>query len=97
MTEVISRRLDGTYHLAGDGSISLAEVAALCVPHPGRSQSRRNPPPAARSMRRKTGSAARHPMIISATKFKQEAHFRFQYSARRAIRAYTHSVLLEPD
>lgn len=98
VTEVISRRLEGTYHLAGDGSISLAEVAALCLPHPGRSKGRRNPPPPeTRSMRRKTANAARHPMIISATKFKQEAHFRFQYSARRAIRAYTHSVLLEPD
>lgn len=98
VTEVIARRLDGTYHLTGDGSISLAEVAALCYPHPGRSKGRRNPQqPATRGARQKTGDAAQHPMILSATKFKQEAGFRFQYSTRQAIRAYTHSILLEPD
>lgn len=98
VTEVIARQLNGTYHLTGDGSISLAEVAALCSPHPGKSKGRRHPPPPeTRKMRRQIGDAAQHPMIISATKFKQEARFRFQYSARQAIRAYTHSILLEPD
>lgn len=98
VAEAIARRLDGIYNLAGDGSISLAEVTELCHPHPGRSKVRRDPQqPDARSRRRKDGNAARHPMILSATKFKQQARFRFQYSSRRAVRAYTHSVLLEPD
>ena len=59
VAEVIARRLDGTYNLAGDGSISLAEVTELCLSPPWPEQSPPRPtatrcpqPPAQRRQRR---------------------------------------------
>ena len=88
---VITQRLDGVFNVAGDGVVDSLDILEWCrVPglprHAGSSRS-------FNSMGRQL---SKHPLIVSSAKFKQSAGFRFKYSSARAIRAYCHSVLLEP-
>ncbi len=84
----IRSRLFGIYNLAGDGTIPLNDVTQSC---------RKTGAPSARRRSRKTGG--KHtglPPVLSTTKFKQAARFRYKYSSAQTFRAYCHSVLLEP-
>ena len=89
--QAIRRQLEGVFNLAGDGVVDSLDILEWCrVPglprHAGSSIS-------FNSMGRQL---SKHPLIVSSAKFKQSAGFRFKYSSARAIRAYCHSVLLEP-
>ena len=97
---VVTQQLAGLYNLAGNGSVSLRDVITLGQPRQRRSKRRDKPlaqQPENPNSRRPAGGAAKCPMILSATKFKQAGRFAFRYSSGQAIRAYCHSVLLEPD
>ena len=88
---VITQGLDGVFNVAGDGVVDSLDILEWCrVPglprHAG----------PGRSFNSVGRQLSRHPLIVSAAKFKQSAKFRFKYSSARAIRAYCHSVLLEP-
>ena len=89
--QAIEHRLHGVFNVAGDGVVDSLDILEWCrVPglprHAGSGMS-------FNSMGRQL---SRHPLIVSSAKFKQSAKFRFKYSSARAIRAYCHSVLLEP-
>lgn len=88
---VITQRLDGVFNVAGDGVVDSLDILEWCrVPglprHAG----------SGRSFNSMGRQLSKHPLIVSSAKFKQSAGFRFKYSSARAIRAYCHSVLLEP-
>ncbi len=88
---VITQRLDGVFNVAGDGVVDSLDILEWCrVPglprHAG----------AGRSFNSVGRQLSKHPLIMSSAKFKQSAGFRFKYSSARAIRAYCHSVILEP-
>ena len=87
----IRQRLDGVFNIAGDGVVDSLDILEWCrVPglprHAG----------SGRSFNSVGRQLSKHPLIVSSAKFKQSAGFRFKYSSARAIRAYCHSVLLEP-
>lgn len=89
--QAIEHRLHGVFNLAGDGVVDSLEILEWCrmpgLPrHAG----------SGRSFNSVGRQLSRHPLIVSSAKFKQSARFRFEYSSARAIRAYCHSVLLEP-
>ena len=89
--QAISRDLNGVFNVAGDGVVDSLDILEWC----------RNPGlPRHAGSSRLRGAVGRqlskHPLIVSSAKFKQAAEFRFKYSSARAIRAYCHSVLLEP-
>ena len=89
---VISRDLHGVFNVAGDGVVDSLDILEWC----------RNPGlPRHAGSSRLRGAAGRqlskHPLIVSSAKFKQAAGFGFKYSSARAVRAYCHSVLLEPS
>lgn len=89
--QVIRQSLHGVFNMAGDGVVDSLDILYWCrssrLPrHAGSTHSRNS-----------TGrQLSKHPLIVSSAKFKQMARFRFKYSSARAIRAYCHSVLLEP-
>ncbi len=90
--QAVKKRLQGVFNVAGDGVVDSLEILEWCrspgLPrHAGSSLSRN-------AMGRQL---SKHPLIISSAKFKQSAGFRFKYSSSRAVRAYCHSVLLEPS
>lgn len=104
----VSAPLRGVYNLAGGTTVTLAELADYARPPAGtgrRRDTRRNARRDARqplhprtaAYRRAAGDPARHPTLMSATKFGQAAGFRCRYSSAQAALAYCHSVLLEPD
>ena len=87
----IRQRLDGVFNITGDGVVDSLDILEWCrVPglprHAG----------SGRSFNSVGRQLSKHPLIVSSAKFKQSAGFRFKYSSARAIRAYCHSVLLEP-
>ena len=87
----IRQRLNGVFNIAGDGVVDSLDILEWCrVPglprHAG----------SGRSFNSVGRQLSKHPLIVSSAKFKQSAGFRFKYSSARAIRAYCHSVLLEP-
>lgn len=88
---VITQRLDGVFNVAGDGVVDSLDILEWC-----RAPGRPGHAGASRSANSMGRQMSKHPLIMSATKFKQYAGFRFKYSSARAIRAYCHSVLLEP-
>lgn len=88
---VVSRNLHGVFNVAGDGVVDSLDILEWC----------RNPGlPRHAGSSRLRGAVGRqlskHPLIVSSAKFKQAAGFGFKYSSARAVRAYCHSVLLEP-
>lgn len=88
---VITQRLDGVFNVAGDGVVDSLDILEWCrVPGLPRHAGSGRP---FNSMGRQL---SKHPLIVSSAKFKQSAGFRFKYSSSRAVRAYCHSVLLEP-
>ena len=93
VSATIRGRLSGIYNLAGDGTIGLREAALSCDRPADRIVSQ----PEYRRRPAKSGDPARFPVVISATKFKQAAAFKYQYSSERALRAYCGSVLREPE
>ena len=94
----INHCLHGIYNLAGDESIFLHDVASACQSAlPRANQTGKSSSSGPALSLKNAGDPTRHPMVISTTKFKQEAHFRYKYSSARAFRAYCHSVLMEPD
>ena len=93
VSATIRGRLSGIYNLTGDGTILLRD-AALAGDRPAY---RRGSQPEYHRRPGKSGDPARFPVVISATKFKQAAAFKYQYSSERALRAYCSSVLLEPE
>lgn len=87
----IRQRLNGVFNIAGDGVVDSLDILEWCrVPglprHAG----------SGRPFNSVGRQLSKHPLIVSSAKFKQSAGFRFKYSSARAIRAYCHSVLLEP-
>lgn len=89
--QVISQGLHGVFNVAGDGVVDSLDILEWC----------RNPGlPRHAGSSRLRGAVGRHlskhPLIVSSAKFKQAAGFGFKYSSARAMRAYCHSVLLEP-
>ena len=89
--QAIEHRLHGVFNVAGDGVVDSLDILEWCrVPglprHAG----------SGRSFNSVGRQLSRHPLIVSSAKFKQFARFQFKYSSARAIRAYCHSVLLEP-
>ena len=99
VSATIRGRLAGIYNLAGDGTIWLRDAALAGSGWPSRPGNQSTGNPAGSEHRRpgKSGDPARFPVVISATKFKQAAAFKYQYSSERALRAYCSSVLLEPE
>ena len=98
VSNTINHRLYGIYNLAGDKSIFLHDVASACqsaLPRANRSGESPGSGPA--PSLKNAGDPTQHPVVISNTKFKQEAHFNYKYSSGQAFRAYCHSVLMEPD
>ena len=93
VSAAIRGRLAGSYNLAGDGTIGLRDAAISC----DRPAHRIGSQPEYRRRPAKSGDPARFPVVISATKFKQAAAFKYQYSSERALRAYCSSVLREPE
>ncbi len=95
VTTAINHRLGGIYNVAGDGSVFWNEIATILRAagvKPARPGTERN------RQRRGAGlrTQSRNPIVVSTTKFKQAARFRYKYSSANAFRAYCHSVLLEP-
>ena len=93
VSATINRRLAGRYNLAGDGTIFLRDAALAGHEMLSRPDNRTG------GRRRRAGKSddpTRFPVIISATKFKQAAGFKYKYSSQRALLAYCSSVLLEP-
>lgn len=87
----ITHEVNGVFNVVGDGVVGSKDVSDICR------RSRVYKPASAGRLRRKWGAQlAKYPLIVSATKFKQSAGFRLKYSSARAVRAYCHSVLLEP-
>lgn len=89
--QAIQHRLHGVFNVAGDGVVDSLDILEWCrVPglprHAG----------AVRSFNSVGRQMSKHPLIVSSAKFKQSAGFQFKYSSSRAVRAYCHSVLLEP-
>ena len=87
----VAHSLNGVFNVAGDGVVSSRDVLDMCdVPKTiGRTDSI--------PLKRSAGAMlSKWPLIISGTKFKQQADFRFKYSSAQAARVYCHSVLLEP-
>ena len=94
----INHRLNGIYNLAGDQSICWHDVASACqTALPRAKQTGEFPGSGPAPSLKNAGDPTRHPIVISNTKFKQEAQFKYKYSSGRAFRAYCHSVLMEPD
>ena len=89
--QVITRRLDGVFNVAGDGVVDSLDILEWCR-NPGLPRQAG----ASRSFNSMGRQLSKHPLIMSTAKFKQSAGFRFKYSSARAIRAYCHSVILEP-
>ena len=90
--QAIKHRLDGVFNVAGDGVVDSVDILEWCrnagLPRLA----------GANRLRNSSGKQlSKHPLIVSSAKFKQSAGFRFKYSSARAIRAYCHSVLLEPS
>ncbi len=90
--QAIKHRLDGVFNVAGDGVVDSVDILEWCrnagLPRLA----------GANRLRNSSGKQlSKHPLIMSSAKFKQSAGFRFKYSSARAIRAYCHSVLLEPS
>ena len=85
VSATIRGRLAGIYNLTGDGTIFLRDAALAD-----------NPAARQHRMTGKSGDPTRFPVVISSTKFKQAAAFKYHYSSERALRAYCSSVLLEP-
>ena len=92
VSAAIKRRLSGIYNLAGDGTIFLQDAAL--AGH--ETLSRPDNQAGGRRRAGKSGDPTRFPVIISATKFKQAAGFKYKYSSQRALLSYRSSVLLEP-
>lgn len=93
----VTQNIAGLYNLAGDGSVSLREVMTLCASRHRRAGLRaRFRRPALPQAKPAARNAVKYPTILTNTKFKQDGRFRFKYSSYRAVRAYCHSVLLEP-
>ena len=90
--QVMDKRLEGVFNVAGDGVVDSLDVLNWC-------QSRRLPWLAgADRLRISSGrQLSKNPLIVSSAKLKQSAGFKFKYSSARAVRAYCHSVLLEPS
>lgn len=89
---VIAKRLHGVFNVAGDGVVDSLDVLEWCR-SPGLLRHIASNP-----FRGATGrQLSKRPLIVSSTKFKQSAGFRFRYSSARAVRAYCNSVLLEPS
>ena len=88
----IANQLNGIFNVVGDGVISSRDVMDMCQ-HPRAMRKAAS----VRSRRSAGAKLARHPLIVSATKFRQQARFRFKYSSAQAARVYCHSVLLEPN
>ena len=87
----INRQLNGIYNIVGDGIVSSKEVLSMCEDSPAMQKGR------ARRSRRSIGSELpKYPLIISTSKFKQQAGFRFKYSSAHAAKVFCHTVLLEP-
>ena len=100
----VSAPLRGVYNLAGGTTVTLAELSDYARPPAGtgrrrdaRRDARQPIHPRTAAYRRAAGDPARHPTLMSATKFGQAAGFRCRYSSAQAALAYCHSVLLEPD
>ena len=87
----IGNRLHGVYNVAGDGVVDSLDILEWC-----RSAGLPRNAVADRLRSLMGRQLSKHPLIVSSAKFKQSAGFRFRYSSARAIRAYCHSVLLEP-
>ncbi len=89
--QVIRKRLHGVFNVAGDGVVDSLNILDWC-----RSSGLPRHAGSSLSLNSTGRQLSKHPLIVSSAKFKQTADFRFKYSSARAIRAYCHSVLLEP-
>ena len=87
----LTHELEGVFNLTGDGVIEARELWEIC----GRAGL--GPRGSRELLRDAIGVLlAKHPIIVSSSKFKQAARFKFDYSSARAARAFCHSVLMEP-
>ncbi len=87
----INRRLSGIFNIVGDGAISSKEILGMCE------DTLASRSGLAGRLRRSAGAElAKHPLIVGANKFKQQAQFKFKYSSVRAARVFCHTVLMEP-
>ena len=87
----VTHQLNGIYNVVGDGVVSSRDVLDMCQD----ARCLRNGA-AGRNGRSAGGKLSKNPLIVSSTKFKQAAAFKFNYSSARAARVFCHSVLLEP-
>ena len=98
VVNTINHRLHGIYNLAGDQSIFWHDVASACqTALPRANRTGESPGSGPAPSLKSAGDPTRHPIVISNTKFKQAAQFKYRYSSGQAFRAYCHSVLMEPD
>ena len=86
-----THRLDGVYNVASKGVVGAGTLRDMCKSAVANNVLRT-------TRRTKSGSRhlAKHPLIVSDTKLRQDAGFTAKYSAEQAARAYCHSYLLEP-
>ena len=90
--QAICHRVDGVYNVASNGVIQSTDVAQL--------YRRPRSPGSGRPEAQSSGGRfklARCPLILSCTKFKQDAKFQFKYSSEQAVRAFCNSYLHEPS
>ena len=93
----MTRQVPGVFNLAGDGSVSLEDIATMCGGTRGAMGVRVHQQASkAKPLKGDAGNPAKCPMIISTTKFKQAGDFHYRYTSEQAMRAYCHSVLYEP-